>query len=43
MPRIMGAGGAMDILHTYMDTSYAIQEDMKGHNGGIMTMGLGII
>ena len=43
MPRIIGAGGAMDILHTYVDASYAIHEDMKGHTEGIMIMGLGII
>ena len=42
MPRIIGAGG-MDVMQTYVDASYAIHMDMKGHTGGLMTMGRGII
>ena len=42
MPRIIGAGG-LDIMMTYVNASYAIDDDMKGHTGGIITMGKGII
>ena len=42
MPRIIGAGG-LDIMMTYVDASYEIHDDMKGHTGGIITMGKGII
>ena len=42
MPRIIGADG-MDVLQTYVDASYAIHTDMKGHTGGLMTLGRGII
>lgn len=34
MPRIIRAEGSMDILQTYVDASYAIHGDMKGHTGG---------
>ena len=43
MPRMIGAEEGMDVLHTYVDASYAIHSDMKGHTGGLLTMGLGII
>ena len=33
MPRIIGAGEDMDILQTYVDASYTIHGDMKGHIG----------
>ena len=42
MPIIIGTNG-MDVLQTYVDASYAIHEDMKGHTGGLMTLGKGII
>ena len=42
MPRIIGAHG-MEVLTTYVDTSYAIHQDMKGHTGGLMSMGVGVI
>ena len=32
----------MDILQRYVDASYAIHSDMKGHTGGLLTMVLGI-
>ena len=43
MCRIIGAGRAIDILHTYVDMSYVIHEDMKENTSDMMTMGLGII
>ena len=42
MPRIIGADG-MKYMLTYVDASYAIHQDMKGHTGGAMTMGHGLI
>ena len=42
MPRIIGASG-LEILQTYVDASYAIHQDMRGHTGGLMSMGRGII
>ena len=42
MPRIIGAHG-MEVLTTYVDASYAIHPDMKGHTGGLMSMGTGVI
>lgn len=43
MPRIIGATGGMDILRTWVDASYATHSDMKGHTGGAMSMGVGLI
>ena len=42
MPRIIGAKG-MDIMSTYVDASYAIHADMRGHTGGALSMGIGVI
>ena len=42
MPRIIGAKG-MDMMCTYVDASYGVHDDMKGHTGGLMTLGRGII
>jgi hypothetical protein len=42
MPRIIGSNG-MDMLHTWVDASYATHNDMKGHTGGAMSMGTGLV
>ena len=42
MPRIIGANG-MEIMETYVDASYAVHHDMKGHTGGLLTLGRGIV
>ena len=42
MPRIIGANG-LDLMETYVDASYAVHHDMRGHTGGLMTMGVGDI
>ena len=42
MPRIIGANG-MKVLQTWVDASYAIHHDMRGHIGGVMSMGRGIV
>ena len=42
MPRIIGAKG-MDIMCTYVDASYGVHDDMKGHTCGLMTLGREII
>ena len=43
MPRIIGAGGDMSMLQTYVDASYVVHMDMKEHMGKLMTLGRGII
>jgi len=37
--------GADDLLHmlTMTDSAHAVHEDMKGHIGGIITFGIGVI
>ena len=35
MPRILGADSMMNLL-TWVDTSYAVHDDMKSHTGGCM-------
>ena len=35
MPRIIGANG-MEVLQTWVDASYAIHQDMRGHTGGVV-------
>ena len=40
--RVMGIED-WDAMHTWVDASYAIHPDMKGHMGGIMSLWLGII
>ena len=42
MKRIMGTYG-LETLRTYVDASYATQMDMRGHTGGIISLGKGII
>ena len=42
MARIIGANG-LDLMETYVDASYAVHHDMRGHTGGLMTMGVGVI
>ncbi len=42
LKRIMGMNGMM-YLYTWVDTSYGIHRDMKGHNGGVISMGQGAI
>ena len=42
MPRIIGANG-LDLLETYMDASYAVHHDMRGHAGGLMTVRVRVI
>ena len=42
LPRIIGANG-LDILQTWVGVSYATHHDKRGHTGGFMSMGQGII
>jgi hypothetical protein len=42
MPRIIGANG-MEVMQTWVDASYAVHHDMKGHTGGMISMGHGVI
>ena len=42
MPRIIGAHG-LDLIETYVDASYAVHQDMRGHTGGLMTLGREVI
>ena len=42
LPRIIGANG-LGMLQTWVDASYATHHDMRGHTGGSMSMGQGII
>lgn len=42
MPRIIGANG-LDIFETYVDASYTVHQDKRGHAGGLMTLGLGVV
>ena len=38
----IGANG-LELMETYVDASYAVHKDMRGHTGGVLTMGRGII
>ncbi len=40
LPLILAANGT-DVLSWYVDASFAVHPDMKGHTGGAMTMGMG--
>ena len=40
--RVIGAD-SLDILHTWVDSSYATHQDMKSHTGGVMSFGRGVI
>ena len=42
MPRVIGANG-LDLMETYVDASYAVHPDMRGHTGGVLTLGRGIV
>ena len=42
MPRIVGANG-LDVLQTWVDASYATHHNMKGHTGGLISMGSVIV
>ena len=42
MPRVVGASG-IDLMETYVDASYAVHQNMRGHTGGLVTLGRGII
>ena len=42
MYRIIGADG-MNYLQTWIDASYTVHRDMRGHTGGVMRMGKGAI
>ena len=42
MHRIIGTNG-MNYLQTWIDASYAVHRDMRGHTGGVMSMGKGAI
>ena len=33
----------MEILHTWLDASFAVHNDMKGHTGGTMSFGKGVL
>ncbi len=41
MPRIIGAHD-MELLQIWVDASYAVHEDMRGHTGGVMSLGTGV-
>ena len=38
MKRVMGMNGP-GYIQTWIDTSYAIHRDMRGHTGGVISMG----
>ncbi len=40
LPLILAADGT-GVLSWYVDASFAVHSDMKGHTGGAMTMGMG--
>jgi hypothetical protein len=41
--RIIGCSGEDLSLHTWVDASHAIHENMRGHTGGCMSTGVGVI
>jgi hypothetical protein len=41
LPWIIGTNG-MEVMQTWVDTSYAIHHDMRGHTGGVISMGHGV-
>ena len=41
MVRTIGAD-SLDIIRTWVDASYGVHHDFKGHTGGAMSMGQGI-
>ena len=42
MSRIIGMDG-LSIMKTYVDASYAVYPDMRGHSRGLITIGKGVI
>ena len=42
MPRIIGELSLTSLM-TYVDASYGVHPDMRGHTGGLITMGIGCI
>jgi len=42
MGRTIGAEN-LDVLHTWVDASYAIHDDMRSHTGGVTSMGTGCV
>ena len=40
LPLVLGAKKT-GVLHWYVDASFATHQDMKGHTGGALTMGIG--
>jgi hypothetical protein len=40
LPLILATGGT-DVLSWYVDALFAVHPDMRGHTGGVMTMGMG--
>ena len=42
MPGIIGDNG-LDLMETYIDASYAVHQDMRGHTCGVLTLGRGIV
>ena len=40
--RVIGAS-SMENLHTWIDASFAVHDDMKGHTGGTMSFGKGVL
>ena len=41
-PRIMGAASLHDLI-TWIDASYAVHPNMRGHTGGVMSYGKGVV
>ena len=39
---IIGTNG-MDYMQTWIDASYAVHRDMRGHTGGVISMGKGTV
>lgn len=42
LKRTIGTNG-LDTMRTYVDGSYAVHMDMKGHTGGLISLGKGIV
>jgi len=42
MPRIISAD-RLDTIKSWVDASYATHEDMRGHTGGVISMGNGVV
>ena len=40
--RIIGADDLLK-MQTFIDSSHAVHEDMKGHTGGMITFGTGVV